>query len=211
MIESFLNTKSYQTSMFVYVDEKDKFVKQYHEMLVGFGIIHEIGPHKHLCRVDNYASTILYPGLEYYHEVNDDHIFRESGWDIEMQRIIMNNNGWGIVSGEGREHLPTASMMSGNIIEALGYWFPTDFEHHSCDLYIQDIGNECGILLYPKKTLIEHMHFAWGKSKRDMVYDWVYSPPQVDIGTMAYKKWCAIDKAGDILKIKNSMIGGLHG
>jgi hypothetical protein len=205
MIESFLSTKSFQTGMFVYVDEKDKFVKQYHEMLVGFGIIHEIGPHKYLCQVDNYASTILYPGLKYYHEVNDDHIFRENGWDVEMQSLIEKNKGWGIVSSEGREHLPTATMISGNIIDALGYWFPTGFEHHSCDLFIKDIGVECGILWYPAKTLIEHMHFAWGKSKRDENYEWVYSQEQAIQGTAAYQKWIAEKRSEDIGKLKGAM------
>ena len=208
MLESFLKTKGSDTEIFVYVDGEDSTAAQYRAILKDLGIKYEFGPHKYLCQVDNYAATIAFPGLEYYHEVNDDHIFVEEGWDSTMQNLIRHNNNWGIVSGEGNWHLPTATMISGNIIRALRYWFPTEFEHHSCDLFTKDIGSECGLLLYPNKTLIEHMHPAWGKGANDENYKWVYSKEQADIGTMAYQKWCAMEKAEDILKLKKAMLKG---
>jgi hypothetical protein len=193
--------------MFVYVAKNDPRIDEYERMLKpleSYYFSYEFGPPRFMCHVLNYAFTVKWPDMKYCHEVNDDHIFKDHDWDTKMQKMIETNGGWGMVSGEGREHLPTSVMMSGNIIRTLGYVFPGEFQHHSCDLYIEDLGKACGLLLYPDKTLIEHMHFAWGKAKHDKVYEWVYSKEQQAIGLDAYEKWKATRRNEDINKIKEA-------
>lgn len=202
MVKSFYETRSSSTDIFVYVDENDPEVSEYREVLAG--VPHEIGPHKFMCHVLNYGALVKYPGLKYYHEANDDHIFRTPQWDLAMETAIEEHGGWGIAYGQ-TDNLPTSIMVSGNVVDILGYWFYPDFQHHSCDLYVKDLCNEAGLDVYVPDVLIEHMHQVWGKAEIDDNYRWVYSPGQEKIGTMAYMQWCNTRKPRDIQMLKTAM------
>jgi hypothetical protein len=202
MIESFQKTASNDTRLFVYVDEQDPTVEEYRQVLKG--VDHEIGPHKFMCHVLNYGAIVKFPGLDYYHEANDDHVFRTHHWNTLMQGAIKANGGWGIAYGL-TDNLPTAIMVSGNIVRELGYWFPPAFQHHSCDLYIRDLVQEAGLGCYVPEVNIEHMHVVWGKAENDDNYRWVYSKEQQFIGESAYQEWVDTNKESDIASLRKAM------
>jgi hypothetical protein len=203
MICSFNETRSYLTHLFVYVDEADTKIKQYREVLKHYDVPHEIGPHKFQCQVFNYAALIKYPKMKYYHEVNDDHIFRTKDWDVKMKSAIEDNGGWGIACGV-TENLPTAVMFSGNIIRTLGYWMYPAFHHSHVDLYTKDLCDEADLKIDLPDVLIEHMHAIFGKGPKDENYWWVTSKEQSEQGEAAYKDWVMNKKAIDIDKIKKA-------
>jgi hypothetical protein len=198
MLDSFYKTKGENTKIWVYVAEDDPKIGEYRTVLADTP--HEIGPHRFMCHVLNYAALQRFPERTYYHEANDDHVFRTQGWDEEMKQAIRRNGGWGIVSGK-TDNLPTAIMVSGNIVRALGYWFPPEFQHHSCDLFVDELGKATNTLLSVPGVYIEHMHAVWGKAEQDDNYQWVYSIQQQKIGFAAYEKWRAERKDRDIATI----------
>jgi hypothetical protein len=195
MLESFHKTKQTIQDIFVYVDEKDSNVAEYRSILSG--VKHEIGPHRYMCDVLNQGALKWFPGLRYYHEVNDDHVFITPGWCSKMIEAIERRGGTGIAYGQ-TENLPTSIMISGNLVRLLGYWFYPKFRHTCCDFFLDDLARSTDIYAYVPDVLIEHRHFVFGKAKEDETYRWVYSSEQQQYGTAAYDEWKLKNRDRDI-------------
>jgi protein-L-isoaspartate O-methyltransferase len=199
MVESFYATRSPGTELVVYVSEDDPSLKEYQKILRDANCV--TGKSLTMCEVLNHVSCDLFPGIPYYQEVNDDHVYRTSGWDkILMSAIESRGKGWGIAYGF-TEHLPTAVMVSGNIVRTLGYFCYDKIKHMYLDNYLKELGEGIGRFFHVPEVMIEHMHVAFGKGPQDDVYIQVYNAQNTALGEQAYHDWANNHKSQDIGKV----------
>jgi hypothetical protein len=96
MLESFYATRSI-AEIVVYISDDDPQLEENKKVLKD--IPHIIGPRRTLVKALNYIACELYPGIEYYQEINDDHVYHTKSWDEALIGVIEAGNGWGISCG----------------------------------------------------------------------------------------------------------------
>lgn len=187
MIDSFLKTIACDTFLFVYVDEEDPKALDYYSLSAeyGDGIEFEFGPHKTLIEVLNRGPE-KYPVMDYYHEVNDDHVFRTHGWDYDLSVAIGERLG---ISYPKLEHLPSSIMMSGDLVRRLGYFAYPAFTHSWVDNFFKELGEALGHMVEVPEVWIEHCHWSFGKSEIDANYKKVIDEQNNKNNIDAYEKW----------------------
>lgn len=197
MLESFDRTKSPGTEMVIYVADNDPYVEEYKRILSDKKVIY--GPDQsYLVNVLNYMSTVAYPDVEYYAEVNDDHVYHTKGWDqILIEAIETKGKGWGVACGQDlvdpnwhHYRHPSAVLISGNVIRTLGYFTYPALKHCSSDDYHRDLGDILGNrLFFCEDVVIEHKcwHVA-NKAPQDAVAFAAYQTQSE--GYETYQKWC---------------------
>lgn len=134
--------------------------------------------------------------------MGDDHRVRTHGWD---RRLADAAGPWGISYGNDLlrgADLPTAVMMSADLVRVLGKMAPEELWHMYCDDYWAALGRELGHLVYLDDVIIEHMHPAAGKAQVDESYRQTNSPEVYSADAAA---WDAYLRAGllaqDVLHI----------
>lgn len=215
MVDSFLATRSPGTEMLVYVDAKDPCLGDYYLQVFAKNTVTWVtGPRLHLVQVLNHISIDKYPNIQYYGEVNDDHIYRTTGWDKAfIDAIETKGQGWGVACGADKinnnwhkfRH-PSACTISGNIVRELGFFVLPALQHMWTDVYLRDISEGIGRLFFCPDYIVEHMHCNIGKSKTDDNYKWVYSDEQQSFGKNTYEEWRRRFYAATIDRLKRKMI-----
>jgi len=200
MIESFLKTFQEDSKLFIYVCDSDDSIEKYMELKQKYSgrIEIEIGPYKNLIEVLNYGPS-KYPNMDFYHEVNDDHIFRTVGWDTKLSEVLEGKVG---ISYGFTHNLPSSIMISGEMIRKLGFFAYPKFQHLYVDNYFKEIGLFLNCLIYVPDVMIEHVHYHYGKCANDDVYKAVYSAENERIGKNAYNEWLR-DKENILRRISN--------
>lgn len=214
MLDSFYATKTDdRTQIVVYVANDDPCLEEYRDVLVDCEYI--IGKHRYNPHIMNWVSTVVHPGLPYYHEVNDDHVFRSKVWDSDLIATIEEKGGWGVACGNDlvREdwmatQLPSAAVFSGNLVRALGYMIYPGFRHICCDDHTKTLGNHFGFLYYVPTVIIEHCHFVANKAVQDANYQWAYSKEEWDYGWSVHAQWKAEVLPEEIRRIEAAMKAG---
>lgn len=218
MIESFQRTKRGNTGLVVYVDEADSRIAEYKKLDLQQYI--EYGPFSYQAAIANYFSTEKYPGREFYQEIHDDHIFITEGWDVELMRTITEHGGWGVCgandtiqtnfSDPGRN--PGAAMISGNIIQALGYWFLPCLRSFRIDNAFMEILLPLGLIYHREDIVIDHV--CWHDGRRgfgaraplDQISKWQYiDREEQDRATQEIEYWRATGKANDMERLKQAL------
>ena len=118
--------------------------------------------------------------------MGDDHRVRSCGWDHWLAKAA---GEWGVAYGNdllrGAE-LPTAVVMSADIVRVLGKMAPAELWHMYCDDYWAALGRELGSLTYLDDIVIEHMHPSAGKAEVDESYLQTNSPEVYDADAAAW-------------------------
>lgn len=205
MLNSFIQTRTF-AELIVYIDEKDPRIEEYKEVIKKFEcpfIRFIIGEHKYMVGVVNYISTEVEPNADYYQNICDDHIYLKKGWDELMLKPLIENNDWGIsfvLDEKDPSENPTAEIMSGKIVRALGYFYFPQFRQYGEELYIAQLG--IAGYFFIGRDLIEHKHPVFGKAERDANHDFVYSREEAENRSKAQIAW---EQSKDIEKIKEAM------
>jgi hypothetical protein len=187
MIDSFNENKSENTELIVYVSEDDPKLYDYNAALEKTNYI--IGPNKPMCKVLNYICTELYPNIDFYQEINDDHVIRTYHWDKSIiNGLNEKRNSFGYAYGASL-NLPTSIVASGKLVRFLGYFFPKYFDQLYCDKYLRDVFKDTNISIYIPEVFVEHKHVHFELAKWDDTYRKVYSEGSEIIGQAAYKTW----------------------
>jgi len=215
MLDSFDKTKSEWSDIIVYVSIDDPQIGKYEDLLNGR--FHIFGPRRPLVEVINYISCEYMPGLEYYQEVNDDHVYHTDKWDEKLiGKIEYGGNKFGMAWGrdgmnnKDTPNLPTAVIVSGTIIRALGYFFPPQIKHIACDDALLDIGNQTHTIFYNPDVMIEHVHYYAienGKHKAplDDNYRSIYNAEVLAEGRQLLHEWRSNNMAQDIERVNNAI------
>lgn len=104
--------------------------------------------------------------------IGDDVRFRTDGWDLRISEEA--RKGPGIIYGDDGVHgadLPTHWWVTEDIIEAVGYLCNPQLRHFFLDNTWLEIGKVTNTLRYMPDVHFEHLHFSFGKSKKDATYD----------------------------------------
>ena len=187
MIDSFVTTRQEDTRLFIYVDIADERIIEYMQLQQSLppGVEMEIGEHKNLVEVLNYGPSINL-GMDYFHEVNDDHIFRTVGWDTKLAAALDGKIG---ISYPRLEHLPSSIMMSGELLRRIGFFAFPAFTHSWVDNFFKELGEDIGCMVHVPDVWIEHCHWSFGKVPMDSVYEKVVAEQNGPANLAAYHEW----------------------
>ncbi len=135
--------------------------------------------------------------------LGDDHIPRTPGWDALLLAAIDEMGGTGIAYGDDllmSERLPTAPVVSADIVAALGYLLEPSLEHMYPDNVLKDIGEEAGCLAYVREVTVEHVHWCAGKTALDATYAAAEAAKEAD--RVRYEAWRRDRMAADVGKVR---------
>lgn len=127
--------------------------------------------------------NILSQGIAAVHThigfLGDDHLPRTPLWDEELVRALEGRPGvaYGNDLLQGA-NLPTAGVISSDIINTLGYLVPVGLEHLYLDDFWKMLGQAVNNLVYRDEVIIEHLHPTASKSMYDATYQEANSPEQ---------------------------------
>jgi hypothetical protein len=98
--------------------------------------------------------------------------------------------------------LPTAVVVSSEIVKSLGYMAPPVLKHLYLDNFWLDLGNAINSIHYFEDVIIEHMHPVREKSSEDNTYheSWVLA----DHDKAMYEKYKESEFLNDISKVVES-------
>jgi hypothetical protein len=132
----------------------------------------------------------------------DDHLPRTEGWDARLLAAIDAMGGTGIAYGNDLifgEGLPTAPVISSDIVRALGWMCLPSLRHMAVDLVWKDLGIGADCLAYVPGVTIEHVHWCAGKAPLDPVYAESEAGKEAD--RARYFAWRDNGMAADVDKI----------
>lgn len=147
-----------------------------------------VPPKLRMCGALNFAANEVGFKYKYVGFMGDDHRCRTIGWD-QIIRHEIGNRETVIVYGNDMlqgEKMPTAVIMTNNIVQTLGYMVPPTLEHLCADLVWLDWANALDCRIYLDHVIFEHMHPANGKAMTDNGYQLANSPAQVKRDADAY-------------------------
>lgn len=103
----------------------------------------------------------------------DDHEPLTPGWDALLLAAIEHMGGTGISYGNDTlqgPNLPTAPVVSSDIVKALGWFMYPGFGHFFADNVWKDIATAASCLAYLPQVTIKHNHFMFGTAPADATY-----------------------------------------
>lgn len=191
------------------VDEDDPLLGtyQYRMQWMPRAMLLQVAPGLRMVGALNAAAKIMLSPEHSYRLVGfmgDDHRCRTNDWDQAM-RTAAGDRRVAIVYGNDLlqgEKMPTAVVMTANIVEKLGYMAPSSMQHLCIDLVWKDWADALGCRLYLSGVVIEHMHPANGKAITDTGYQLANSPNQVKRDSDAYYAYLDGDFHTDVAKLK---------
>ena len=134
--------------------------------------------------------------------LSDDHLPRTEGWDRLLLDAIGGMGGTGIAYGDDLlqgANLPTAAMISSDIVAALGWMAEPSMSHYHVDNVWKDLGEGAGCLAYVPEVVLEHCHPFAGKAAYDTTYT-----EESDLGPhdlAAYERWRQERRAADVATV----------
>jgi len=122
-----------------------------------------VGPRDTLSGWTNVMARMTVTEAGALASLGDDHVPLTKGWDRKLLEIISSSGGTGIAYGDdllAREKLPTAPVISSNIVEALGWYCLPELTHMCVDSVWKELGEAAGCLYYVPEVKIRHMHHS---------------------------------------------------
>ena len=165
------------------------------------GVLYEVNPRMGMNGTLNYVATKYADKYKYIAFMGDDHRVRTFGWDIVMTEKIGSLGvayGNDLIQGQA---LPTAVLMSSNIINAIGYMAPPKQKHMYLDNFWLDLGTKLNAIHYLEDVIIEHLHFSVGKSDMDSSYQETNDSAIYNADKVAYDEYLSTQMNVDIEKI----------
>lgn len=106
---------------------------------------------------------------------SDDVLMRTKNWDIIIRDIFDKSEDKILIihpnDGIQNEAMCTIPIMHRKWVEVVGYVLPPYFAADCADNWLHEVSSMLGRRVYTPSIFIEHMHFGWGKSPFDEVYE----------------------------------------
>jgi hypothetical protein len=172
-----LKTHSKISDIVIGLDEDDESIYPRIE-----GVIYEVNPRLKMNGTLNLIANKYANQYQTICFLGDDHVVRTPEWDITLYSSLK-TQGYGISYGNDLlqgKNLPTAVMMTTNIIKSLGFMSPPELIHMFMDNFWLRIGTELNSVHYFEDVVIEHMWYGVGKSEHDEMYK---SVNNAEVGT----------------------------
>lgn len=150
----------------------------------------------------------------YLASLGDDHRPRTPGWDALLVEAIEARGGTGFAYGNDLYQgaaLPTAWVVSADIVRALGYMMVPALRHLFVDNAAKDIGEGADCISYVPGALVEHLHPVAHKGAWDESYLDSNSRQRYADEGAAYAAWRAEALPEDIRTVQSVMSGAWSG
>lgn len=140
----------------------------------------------------------------YLASLGDDHRPR-GAWDLKLIEAIEGlPGGVGIAYGNDLlqgERLPTAWVVSADVVRAVGWMMLPTCEHMYVDAAVLELGKAAGRIVYRPDVVIEHLHPAAGKASMDDSYRESNAPARFEADLRAFEAWKRDGLAADVAKL----------
>ena len=199
LLEAVAATATEKTDVIFGLDDDDPAASS----LTHRGAMWETGPRKGMAEWTNRLTLPRAGDYLAFASFGDDHLPRTPGWDKILLDAISPDGG--ISYGNDMimgENLPTAPVVSRNIVAALGWLCAPGLSHMCVDNVLKDIGEGAGCLTYCPEVVIEHLHWCAGKAAVDETYSeaGIFSTDHPD--WHAYQAWRADRMAADVAAVE---------
>jgi tetratricopeptide (TPR) repeat protein len=209
MIKSFISKSSKDTGLLLMVDQDDPELPKYLGLFHDYAVSYTVNPRKTYIALMNEAAKEL-PGYKYYCPANDDFIFDTHGWDMTLMGIIDDQfQGIGIAHcNDGLQHgqVPVVAVISGEIVKALGYIFPTKLTHLYGDNALNVIGKALNRITYVSNVSVKHEHVAKDKKHEDDISKQTNSEERYRQDGIIFKEWEKRTAKDDIIRVAKAIL-----
>ena len=123
------------------------------------GCLTSVEPRMGLAAWTNHLAA-LHPGAPYYASIGDDMVPETDGWDVRLIDACKDmGGGFAYPDDKRRNDIPEAVVMSGEIVEALGWMALPALGHWFIDAVWRDLGAGAGHRLrYCPSVVVRHRH-----------------------------------------------------
>ncbi len=204
-------TAAARTDLLVAFDDDDPCAGDYERLRAGARgdrrFLWSHGPRKGLAEWTNRLAAAH--GLRYRAlcSMGDDHRPRTPGWDTRLLSALDDMGGSGIAYGDDLlqgERLPTAWVVSSNIVAALGWMCQPSLRHYCVDNAWKDLGDRAGCLRYVPDVVIEHLHYLRTGAAPDGTYRAAEARASADKD--AYQRWLASGADDDAATVRSLVL-----
>jgi len=139
--------------------------------------------------------------------MGDDHLTQTQNWD-EVLYSPIKDRGFGLSYGNDSlqgEALPTAVMISTNLIKILGFMAPHDLLHLYMDYFWLDLGKELNAINYFECVDIKHIHYGNTEGIYDKTYEEANSAFTVNEDYTVYENYKQNYFLDDVFRIKKML------
>lgn len=169
LIDACAETMTEDTRILVLVDDDDPHLAEYQAIP---GIDMQVGPRLRIGGTLNAVAPVEAQQTFAIGFFGDDHLPRTKGWDSRFLATLKEAKvgiAWGNDLYHG-ENLPTAVVMTSNIVTTLGYFVMPGGVHLFLDNFWLAIGKGLESAHYLDDVVIEHLHPFFGKADHDTTY-----------------------------------------
>lgn len=169
LIEAWSSTTSGHADLVVALDDDDPQLYHYNAHRVAMVTV---GPRRSPVEWTNEVAIEHAADYRFIGSMNDDHRPRTPGWD-RMLCTALEELGTGIAYGDDlgpNPVLPSAVAMTSDIVTGLGFMIPPVIEHHGIDQFWSELAEALGRARFLPEVVLEHLHYALGKSAIDQIY-----------------------------------------
>ena len=171
------------------------------------GVIYEVNPRLRMNGTLNLLAMKYVDQYETIFFMGDDHLPKEYGWDARLYGAIEDKE-YGVSYGNDLLqgiNLPTAVMMSTNIIKELGFMSPPKLIHMFMDNFWKSVGEGLEAITYFDDLIIEHLHAYAGKAELDEMYLSVNNPEVGSHDGKEYGEYMATLFQSDLARLKEKL------
>lgn len=202
MIKSF-QKNTHSADMVIRVDLDDEYLEEYMAFdCPAIGIIP--GERKTITQIINECFDNGNIHYDFFSVINDDFIYQTKNWDLILGYAT---RGFGISYGNDGiqgERIPTTSVISANLVRAIGWLQLPSLIGLYADNVWKDIGQALGCLYYVPEVEITHMHPLQYREEKDDTFKNTNSQERYRADYATYLKWKKNDFPALIDKIYSS-------
>lgn len=205
MIASF-KANSSVSDLCIEIDSDDPYLKEYKDILQG--TMYSIKDRKTTTQRINSIWGECKNDYKFFCVTNDDFIFRTPEWDKKFLIEFASHNNQGIMFGNdllAGANMPTCSVISADIVNAVGWLQMPRLTHLFGDNVWQQIGRKANCLYYRDNVIIEHCHVFGNKNTPDATHQYTNSKEMYQKDERAFLDWMSEDSKEDIRKVKECL------
>ena len=173
------------------------------------------GPRDGLAGWTNRIWGELRGEFRWYASIGDDHIPRTDGWDKQLTTALSLKGGGFAYCWNGHHqeipNFPEMCVVSGEILDALGWFAHPAMVHYCIDVVWMDLGHAADCLYYLPEVELYHDHWMFpdAAAPRDGTY-WDAMEHGGRVDPAALEAWRADGMAADVAKVKDALakLGG---
>jgi glycosyltransferase involved in cell wall biosynthesis len=202
LMDAWSTTTTRNTRLLVLVDDDDPKLNEY---LAIPNIDIQVGPRLRIGGTLNAVAPIEAAKCFAIGFMGDDHLPRTKGWDDRFLTAL-DGVGVGVTWGNDLYHganLPTAVVMTSNIVTTLGYFVMPGGIHLFLDNFWLAIGRGIDSAHYLDDVIIEHIHPYFGKAEYDETYTEANDVKVSNADETTFNNYVANQLQDDLQKLRN--------